>query len=71
MSKAKDYRDMSVEELNALVTDTQKELFLLVNEHKLTKKLEKPHLIWSKKKDIARLLTVLTEKQSQAQQGIA
>jgi large subunit ribosomal protein L29 len=71
MGKAKDFRDMSIDELEALKNDTQKELYLLVNEYKLTKKLEKPHLIGQKKKNIARLLTVLTEKQSQLQQGTA
>jgi large subunit ribosomal protein L29 len=71
MGKAKEYRDMSIPELNALIDDTQKELFKIVNEFKLTKKLEKPHLIRQKKKEKARMLTVLTEKQPSAQQEIA
>jgi large subunit ribosomal protein L29 len=71
MSKAKDYRDMSAQELMALKDDKQKELFHFVNEYKLSKKLEKPHLIRQIKKDIARVLTVLTEKQSAAQQDLA
>jgi len=71
MGKAKEYRDMTVEELEALHSDTQKELYNLVNELKKAKKIEKPHLIREKKKDIARLLTVLTEKQSEAQHRTA
>lgn len=71
MTKANEYRDMSIEELDALYIDIRKELFALVNEMKKAKKIEKPHLINEKKKDIARLLTVLTEKQSAAQHRTA
>jgi len=71
MGKAKEFRDMSIEELEALLRDTRNELFHLVNEIKMSKKFEKPHRLYQKKKDIARLLTVITEKQSQVQQSIA
>ncbi len=71
MSKAKDFRDMSAQELVALQNEKQKELFHLVNQYKLSKKLEKPHLIKQIKRDIARMLTVLTEKQATAQQDLA
>ena len=60
--KAKDFRDKSVEELEATYDDLCKELFQLKNEGRHSKKLEKPHLIGQKKKEIARLLTVLNEK---------
>jgi large subunit ribosomal protein L29 len=67
MTKANNYRDMTEEEVEALYSDTRKELFHLINELKKAKKVEKPHLIRQKKKDIARLLTVMNEKQSKAQ----
>lgn len=64
MLKASNFRDMSIEELEVMLTDLCKELFNLTNESKKTKKLEKPHLLRQKKKEKARLLTVLHEKQS-------
>ena len=70
MLKAKDIRDQSVEEIKATYRDISKELFLLVNEMKLTKKSEKPHLIKEKKRDVARLLTVLNEKNKNSGGGI-
>ena len=63
MLKAKDLRDKSVEELAVDYEDQRNELFRLINEAKIAKKAEKPHLIRGKKKDIARLLTVMHEKQ--------
>lgn len=62
MLKAKDLRDQSVEELQAAHGDLRKELYALVNEYKLSQKLEKPHLLREKRRDIARVLTVLNEK---------
>lgn len=64
MKKASEFRDQSLEELEAVCRDTRKELFQLVNEWQRTKKLDKPHQLRQKKKEIARLLTVITEKQS-------
>lgn len=61
--KAKDLRDLTIDELEATCYDTRKELFGIVNQMKLSKKMEKPHLIRQKRKDIARLLTVMHEKQ--------
>lgn len=66
MRKAKEFRDMSIEELQALHDDTRQSLYHLINDLKKSKKIEKPHLINEKKKEIARLLTVITEKQNQA-----
>jgi large subunit ribosomal protein L29 len=63
MLKAKELRDQSIDELQAQVYDVQRELFELVNSKKQTKKLEKPHLIQMKRRDIARLKTVIAEKQ--------
>ena len=64
MRKANELRDMSEDELLVLHTDTRKELFHLKNMIKETKKMEKPHLLRLKRKEIARMLTVITEKQS-------
>lgn len=64
MTKASDLRDMAVPELELAVDDINKELFALVNERKRTKKMEKPHLLRMKKKQKARLLTILGEKHS-------
>ncbi len=64
MTKAKEYRDKSVEDLKETYNETRKELFHLRNKMQHDKKLEKPHLLRVKRKDIARLLTILHEKQS-------
>lgn len=64
MLKASNLRDMPIEELEAVLSDLSKELYHLVNEMKRSKKLEKPHLLRQKRKDKARLLTIIHEKQS-------
>lgn len=63
MRKTVEFRDMSNEELDATYQDLLKEVYHLRNEFKQSRKLEKPHLIPQKKKEIARLLTVKHEKQ--------
>lgn len=63
MTKAKEFRDQSAEELKALYQDLSKELFQLRNEMKVTRKMEKPHLVRGKKKDRARVMTILREKE--------
>ena len=62
MLKAKDLRDQSPEELEANLVDLSKELFQLKNQFKLTKKLEQPHRLRELRRDRARILTVLGEK---------
>lgn len=66
MAKANDYRDQSVEELEATCLDLHKELYGLRNDLKINKKLEHPHKIKLVKRDIARILTVLNEKKKLA-----
>ncbi|MBS0620282.1 MAG: 50S ribosomal protein L29 [Verrucomicrobia bacterium] len=66
MVKAKELRDQPIQELQALYQDLSKELFGLRNEQKITRKMEKPHLVRMKKKDRARVLTVLREKKAPA-----
>lgn len=65
MLKAKELRDQSSEELQSLSTDLSKEIFDLRNELKTTRKLEKPHLIRMKRRDRARVLTILRQKKAQ------
>ncbi len=67
MQKAKNLRDQTSEEIEASYRDTCKELFHLKNEMKQQKKMEKPHLLRQKRKDIARILTVISEKQNAKQ----
>lgn len=62
MAKASEFRDQSVEELTALLNDKRKEKFHMLNQMQKEKKMDKPHLLKSVTKDIARILTVLTEK---------
>jgi large subunit ribosomal protein L29 len=62
MQKAKNLRDKSVDELKALSLELSKDIYRMRNELKITKKLDKPHLIKHMKKDRARVLTVLSEK---------
>lgn len=64
MLKPKQLRDQAIEELEAVLFDRKKELYSLQNQLRQTKKLEKPHLLGQIKRDIARILTVINEKQS-------
>ena len=52
----------SVEEMQARVGDLDREIFQLRNELATQRKLEKPHLIKAKRKEKARILTLLTQK---------
>jgi large subunit ribosomal protein L29 len=61
MQQAKTLRDKSVEDLRALDGELSREIFELRNESRMTRKLEKPHLLREKKKDRARVLTVLRQ----------
>jgi large subunit ribosomal protein L29 len=66
MAKAKEFRDQSQEELKALYQDLSKELFQLRNEMKVNRKMEKPHMVRVKKKDRARVMTILRENEIKA-----
>jgi large subunit ribosomal protein L29 len=66
MAKAKELRDQSPEELKAVYQDLSKELFQIRNEMKVTRKIEKSHLVNVKKKDRARVMTILREKEMAA-----
>ena len=66
MAKAKELREQSAEDLKGLYQDLSKELFQLRNEMKVTRKMEKPHLVRSKRKDRARVMTILRENEIKA-----
>ena len=61
--KLQDIREKSVDELNTLVVDMKKELFNL-RLQKSTNKLENPAAIANTKRTIARIKTVIKEKEA-------
>lgn len=63
MRKAKEFRDMSIEELVSLRSEMDREIFDLRNEQMQSKKMDQPHRLKHTKKERARLLTVLRQKQ--------
>lgn len=65
MLKAKELQNQSVQDLKELQNSLSKEIYALINDRKLTQKVEKPHVIREKKKDRARVLTVLRQKGEQ------
>lgn len=62
MSKKTDIKQQNVDELQALYHDLSREIFSMKNELRMTRKLEKPHLLKEKKKERARVLTFLNQK---------
>ena len=59
--KAKEVMNMSPDELNAKLKELKGELFNLRFQHAINQ-LDNPHRIADVKKDIARVLTILREK---------
>ena len=59
--QAKELREMTAEELQAKLQELKKELFNLRFQHAVNQ-LENPHKITEVKRDIARVMTVLNEK---------
>ena len=65
MAKKKtEHHARSVAELQEDVHLLDREIFALRNELATNRKLDKPHLIKAKRKEKARILTILTQKQS-------
>lgn len=64
MTKAKDLRDQSLDELEAAYRDKQNELFQFLNERSQTRQFAKPHRIRLARKEIARILTIISEKKA-------
>ena len=58
---AQEIRNMSAEELTAKLAELKKELFNLRFQHAVNQ-LENPHKMTEVKRDIARVMTVLNEK---------
>lgn len=65
MLKAKELINLSVEELEGQYEDICRDIFELTNELRVSRKLEKPHELKDKKKDRARIKTVLRQKMNQ------
>lgn len=63
--KANELRDMSAAELTKKLAELKEELFNLRFQHAINQ-LDNPHVISDTKKDIARVMTVLRQKQSDA-----
>ena len=61
MMKAKELKNLSVEELNKKLEDLKKDLFMLRMQH-ATNQLENPMQLAAVKKDIARVKTIIREK---------
>lgn len=63
MLKASELKDMSAEEIGAILTEKRNELFNLFNKREREKKDDNPQQIRVIRKDIARILTVLRQKE--------
>ena len=61
MMKAKEIRNLSVEELNKKLEDLKKDLFMLRMQH-ATNQRDNPMQLAAVKKDIARVKTIIREK---------
>ena len=59
--KVKEIRELSTEQLETKLTELKRELFNLRFQHAINQ-LENPHKITDVKRDIARVMTVLHEK---------
>ncbi|HEU64640.1 MAG: 50S ribosomal protein L29 [Candidatus Anoxychlamydiales bacterium] len=66
MTKISEIRDQAEDQLEFRLTEIDREYFDLVNELKISHKLEKPHFLKSLKKEKAQILTILTERKRQS-----
>ncbi len=66
MAKENPLMGQSQEELRALCQDLSREMFDLRNEMSTSRKVEKPHLLRMKKKERARAMTILRQKEMNA-----
>ena len=62
MTKAVDIRDMSTDDIKTRIADAQEELFRL-RFRGATQQLENPALIKSLRRDVARMRTILRERE--------
>ena len=63
MMKAKEIKNLSVEELTRKLDDLKKDLFMLRMQH-ATNQLDNPMQLNAVKKDIARVKTIIREKET-------
>ncbi len=70
MYKAKELRDQSLQELEASYQESCRKLYEMNHAFRFQKKNENPHERKHVRKDIARLLTVMTEKRNQKDQSL-
>lgn len=63
--KKNDLKDLSVVELQKMSGSLGREVFELRNTLSVQRKLEKPHLLKQKRRERARVLTLLTKKQKE------
>ena len=63
MMKAKELKNLSVEELAKKLDELKKDLFMLRMQH-ATNQLDSPMQITATKKDIARVKTIIREKET-------
>ena len=63
MMKAKELKNMSVEELTRKLDELKKDLFMLRMQH-ATNQLDNPMRLNAVKKDIARIKTIIREKET-------
>ena len=63
MMKAKELKNLSVDELTKKLEDLKKDLFMLRMQH-ATNQLDNPMQIAAVKKDIARVKTIIREKET-------
>lgn len=63
MNRKMEFKDQTVEELKALHYDMSKKIYEMKNELRITRKIDKPHLIRKTKRDRARVLTLLSQKE--------
>jgi large subunit ribosomal protein L29 len=68
MLKVKELVNQPENELEAQYEQLSRDIFILQNELKMSKKLEKPHELSQKKKDRARVLTALNQKRLTCQE---
>ena len=63
MMKAKELKNLSVEDLNKNLNELKKDLFMLCMQH-ATNQLDNPMQLANVKKDIARIKTIIREKET-------
>lgn len=66
MSKASELREKSAEELEELAQKLSKEVFNLRNEFKTTREMKKTMAIRERKRERARVLTLINEKRRES-----